>query len=173
MTFKLWTKRTSFKKLFLYDEVTESAPARGAMTKLNVEWVRTIPQLSKGRCHLIAITQEENYADSIFWRSNFCYGIWRKLSKTIVILTNSKVVKEGYKSIGVPRTNIKFYPYTEATFSLEPKSLDMLPKELQALKLYGEGLSFRDIQEKLQLQYPIDAQRLLRKACQNAVTSNI
>ena len=37
------------RKLFFYDEAMKNAPSKKAMTLLNSEWQRVIPELSKGK----------------------------------------------------------------------------------------------------------------------------
>jgi hypothetical protein len=170
--FDFWLYSSRATKMFLYDEVMESAPKRGAMTSLNVGWVRRIPQLSKGRCHLIALVQDTQYADSIFKNPIFWRGTWHKLAKTALRFTANWLWDEDeLEWDNLPRTNLKFDPYLLATWKME-KDLDLeeLPLPLKVLVLYSQDNNLEDIKEKLKLDSRTTTMRLLREGCRSIVT---
>lgn len=164
-TFDMWLYSDSQRKMFLYDEVVESAPSRGAMTSLNVGWVRRIPQLSKGRCHLVAITQEENLGDSVFINPSFNRGTWKKLQKTVVQFHSSYLGGDYFEFGNLPKTTIGFDPYHPASFHMENPSeflfSDSIP--LKVLALYGKGLSLGKIAEELKVSGVNPRQSVLRE----------
>jgi hypothetical protein len=177
LVLKQWLFLNPFRKTFLYDEMQESTVNRRAMSNLNVEWLKTIPQLSKGRCHLIAITQTEDYTDSVFLNNHFWRGTWKKVSlsdKSMVVLeAPRKICPEiQYISRGIPRTTIKFDPYLEASFNLNSPniSLQNTPIEIQIMKLYGEGKNYQQIAIELKLSQRNYAMRSIQKICRNMVT---
>lgn len=108
-----------FSKLFIYDEVVTSTPKRRAMSKINVEWVKIIPELSKGRAKLIAITQEQNYMDSIFNNPVFLRGIFYKVSKKKAILRSHLMRLPRLEIKPIPRTRLEFDPYRIAVMRPE------------------------------------------------------
>lgn len=164
--FDLWAYSNRHPKMFLYDEAVESSPRRKAMSSINVGWVQRIPQLSKGKIHLIVLVQEENLADSIFLNPTFLRGIWRKLEKT-TLKFDARWLETSLKWFNIPRTKIQFDPYLGATFKLENPQLqfDMLPMPLKVLELYAKGNSFTDIQRILNIDHPQTVRRYLISAC--------
>jgi hypothetical protein len=165
VSFDMWLYSDSQRKMFLYDEVVESAPSRGAMTGLNVGWVRRIPQLSKGRCHLVAITQEENLGDSVFINPNFNRGTWKKLEKTVVQFHSSFMGFEYFEFGNLPKTNIVFDPYHPASFHMENPSEFLFSESipLKVLAMYGKGLSLGKIAEEMKIDGVNPRQTILRE----------
>jgi hypothetical protein len=153
-------------KLFMYDEVIESTPTRSAMSKLNVGWVRFIPQLSKMHMHLLVLTQVTQMADSVFMNPVFCRGVWRKTSLTTAEFSGRDIVRDVYKVSDVPRTSIAFDPDLIATFKLEETSMDFknMPLMIQVASLYGDNMSFPKIGEKLGLHRQ-QIKREIMKVC--------
>lgn len=164
--FDFWMLQNHTPKMFLYDEAIESSPKRSAMSSLNVGWVRRIPQLSKGHCHLIVIAQTAELADSIFQFPTFYRGTWIKLNLKTLVLRAPWLDKQTLWK-NVPRTNINFDPYQGATFKMEGSSMafDMLPLPLKVLNMYGQGKSFTDIQKELSIDHPNTVKRKLMQAC--------
>ena len=112
-------------KMYIFDEAGKLALRRSAMSKENREWMKFIPELSKGRMKLVVVTQQEFMTDSIFTETEF----------TRAVFTASKHEKYGY-SIGIeselldtsliyiqkfPKCKIKYMPYGSAEFYLERK----------------------------------------------------
>lgn len=111
-------------KCFALDEAGKHVVRRGAMRRENVEWMKFLPELSKGRCKLLVITQLERLTDSIFTETEF----------TRAMITARKHETYGY-SISVqseliprpyffyvdkfPKTNIKYSAYSSADWFLE------------------------------------------------------
>jgi hypothetical protein len=164
--FDAWLYSNRQRKMYLYDEIVESSPRRSAMSGLNVGWVRRIPQLSKGKCHLIAITQEVKLGDSIFVNPIFLRGHWRKINKKNVIFF-SRSFNRNIRFRNIPACQTIFDPYRIAHFSIEDSSIfsEMLPLPLKVLTLYGQGLSLLKIQKELQIEHPQQVKRELIKGC--------
>jgi hypothetical protein len=164
--FDFWAFQDHHPKMMLYDEAIESSPKRSAMSSLNVGWVRRIPQLSKGHCHLIVVTQTAELADSIFQFPTFYRGTWIKANKKTLIF-RAPWLNNDMRWENVPRTNINFDPYLGATFKMDSSSVNfgLLPLPLQVLQLYGEDKSFTDIQKILNIEHPNTVRRKLVQAC--------
>lgn len=163
-----WTLKNRSPKLYIYDESIESSPRRGAMSRVNVGWVKRIPQLSKGRVHLLVLTQEENLTDSVFFNPAFLRGHFRKLSKTVVEFSSKYYVGgKPFVFRDVPRTSVSFDPYLGAAFHLEGENLRFpnLPRPLKVSSLYGEGKSFLQIQKELGINNPNSVKQDLRLIC--------
>lgn len=168
--FDFWANQDHHPKMFLYDEAIESSPRRSAMTSLNVGWVKRIPQLSKGHCHLVVIAQTEELIDSIFQFPTFYRGTWIKIKKKMLVF-RAPWLKKEYIWNNVPRTNHIFDPYLGATFKMEGSTMsyDMMPLPLKVLTLYSEGNSFTDIQKALGLDHPEKVKRKLIQACKAVI----
>jgi len=160
-------------KLFMYDEVIESTPTRSAMSKLNVGWVRVIPQLSKMHMHLLVLTQVTQMADSVFMNPVFCRGVWRKTSLTTAEFSGRDIVRDIYKVSDVPRTSIAFDPDLIATFKLEETSMDFknMPLMFQVARLYGDNGTYAIIKKTLNIP-DIQIRREIMKVCRYA-TNNL
>jgi hypothetical protein len=164
--FDYWCFANHHPKMMLYDEAIESSPRRSAMTSLNVGWVKRIPQLSKGHCHLLVIAQTSELIDSIFQFPTFYRGTWIKIELKTVVL-KAPWLHHEIKFGNLPRTNINFDPYLGATFKMEGTNVvfGMLPLPLKVLTLYAEGNSFTTIQGKLGIDHVETVRRKLQQAC--------
>lgn len=173
---KLWFYQTRLPKLFIYDEPIESTPKRKAMSNLNIEWIRAIPQLSKARGHLLICTQEENLTESAFFNPTFCRGIWTKLSKKKALFHSRLIERIGienpYILEGIPKTTINFDRYVPATFQVEEEGIYFrtLGPWAEAMKIYGNKGTLEDIKTALKLDHRTQALRLVRKGCKIFVT---
>lgn len=177
---KGWFFQESGRKLFLYDEVIESTPRRKPMSRLNVAWIQTIPQLSKAKGHLVAITQEQAFTESAFFNPTFCRGIWHKFanreSRVKNAVCHSPLISarhpEGYIINRIPKTKVHFNPFQLATFKLSESDLkfDLLPMSFKAVQLYAEGNSFDKIARSLGLNQATQVRRLIQRACRVFVT---
>jgi len=164
---------TPFRKVYIFDEAIKNAPSRNAMTKLNKKWLEIIPELSKMRCHLIGITQEDEYIESIFKNKRFLHAEWNKLNyskshpfyRKVVTLKSSKYFHGIKKFKPIPKTSLLYDPYQTAIMTLEPKSntIDGLPMEIKIAFDYGDGLSMQDIKEKYKLPTRKQSTREVRK----------
>jgi hypothetical protein len=125
-------------KLFILDEAGKIAVKRGAMRSINVEWMKFLPELSKGKMKLLVITQSEHLTDSIFTNTQFTRGT----------LTTHKSREFGY-SVSIvsellpdyqifinnfPKTTIDYAPYGSAEFFIEARVTDEA-RELQCCKI--------------------------------------
>lgn len=118
---KHWMFRDRQPKVFINDEALSTTPSRRAMSKLNVKWLEVIPQLSKGNCKLIVISQTEQYLESVFYNPIFLRGVIEKVSLTKAVV-RSPLIENGEVFIDhIPRTTFKFDPYEIATFTAEGK----------------------------------------------------
>jgi len=111
-----WLIHNKRRKMFIYDEVIESSQKRRAMSSTNIQWVKRIPQLSKGRCHIVAVTQSMRLTESTFFNWTFLRGIWTKLDKTTVKFSNPQWFDSEYVFYDIPKTIIEFDQYEIATF---------------------------------------------------------
>jgi hypothetical protein len=118
---KKWSWKDKTPKLFIYDEATSSTPKRRAMSKLNVEWLKYLPQLSKGNIKLLAIVHELHYADSVFYDTLFLKGIFNKIGLKNAYLTSKPFSIERWEFTDIPKTRFKFDPYNIAIFESEGK----------------------------------------------------
>jgi hypothetical protein len=114
--FDYWANHNSSRKMFIFDEVIESAQRRRAMSNINIEWVRRIPQLSKNRCHLVIVTQSIRLMDSAFLDWTFLRGVWLKKALKVVNFHNPHMFDHDYLFTNVPKTDVKFDPYQIASF---------------------------------------------------------
>lgn len=155
---KTWMFRNLNRKIFFFDEAMKSAPSKKAMTALNAEWQKVVPELSKGKVHLMALTQEESMTEKIFMHRTFNVATWTKIMlppkhpqyrKRVKV--SSKLLKETYIFQNVKPTSIFFNPYLSAIWSMEPKQQNDLIQsslELQVLNEYANNLSFSQIRDK-------------------------
>ena len=170
-----WMFSNLHRKMFFFDEAMKSAPSKRAMTKLNAEWQKVIPELSKGKVHLIALTQEESMTERIFRHPTFNVATWTKIhlpprhnQYRKRVRVSSKLLNETFIFNNVSVTSIFYNPYLSASWSMDPTNIDDLFEnslELKVAKSYSEGLST----DKIKTLYPEikdrkEATRALRKA---------
>lgn len=171
---KAWMFKNLNRKLFVYDEAMKNAPSKKAMTQLNSEWQRIIPELSKGKVHLLAITQEESMTEKIFGHPTFCIARWTKIALSPrhpqyrkCVRVSSKGLMRKYEFRNLNRTSLNFNPYRSAEWTMEPAEIEtgVLPLDLQIAKAYSDGLTFGKIAEKFGMgQDRTAVQRELRSA---------
>jgi hypothetical protein len=165
---------SGYRKMFIYDEAIKSTPSRRAMSQMNTKWLEVIPELSKGRMHLVVITQELKYTESSFLHPTFVRGHWRKISlpqrhpqfrKMVKLYT--ELFPEIYTFKSLPPTKIVFDPYRSATFSLTPdvSQSENLSLELKVAYDYARGMSTDAIVQKYKpdIRDRTSATRELRK----------
>lgn len=145
------------KKAFIYDEALKSTPSKRAMTALNAYWLKIVPELSKGRCHLFVLTQEESMTEKLFLHPTFRTAVWEKINlrKTHpqfrkMVKLRSKLLSKKFIFKDIPPTTICFNPYLSANWSMEPtaESLEELPLDMKVVIEYANGLSFSKIKER-------------------------
>lgn len=172
---KAWMFRNLNRKIFFYDEAMKNAPSKRAMTALNAEWQKVIPELSKGKVHLLAFTQEESMTEKIFRHRTFNVASWEKLflppkhpqyRKRVKV--SSKLLKETLIFNSVSATNINYNPYLSASWSMEPSNVDNLFEgsiELKVALAYARGDSTDKIRATFEeVKDRKEATRMLRKA---------
>ena len=172
---KAWMFGNLNRKAFFFDEAMKSAPSKRAMTALNAEWQKVIPELSKGKVHLFALTQEESMTERIFRHPTFNIAIWTKIMLPPThsqyrkrVRVSSKLLNEHYQFDNVSKCKTIFNPYLSASWSMEPTNIESLFEnslELRVAKAYSEGMST----DRIKSLYPEikdrkEATRALRKA---------
>lgn len=145
------------RSAFIYDEALKNTPSKRAMTTLNAEWLKIVPELSKGGdrehpggCHLFVLTQEESMTEKLFLHPTFKTAKWEKIHlhpmnpqyRKMVRLT-SKLLKTKMVFRNIPATTVNFNPYLSANWSLHAtgKDISTFPLELQVCMEYAKGCS--------------------------------
>jgi len=148
-----WSRRNSRRKLFIFDEVIESSQRRRAMSSINIGWVKRIPQLSKGRCHLVVVTQSMRLTESAFGNWTFLRGVWWKLNKTTVKFFNPHMFSEEIVWHDLPKTRIQFDPYEFATFQekgiVKASGQLTLTRDDKIVLYAKQGMHMNEIAKKL------------------------
>lgn len=169
---------SGYRKMFLYDEAIKHSPSRRAMSMLNTKWLEVIPELSKGRCHLVVITQEEDYTEKSFLHPTFVRARWEKINLSQQHPQFRKKVKLYSKLLSwphqvtfqnIPATGIHFDPMLSAKWGMHPEidTLQNLTIEMQVAYDYAMGLSSDKIVEKYpEVKDRKGATRMIRKALQ-------
>ena len=135
------------RKVFIYDEAIKTTPSRKAMSKINTKWLEYVPELSKARCHLIIITQEEEFTEKLFLHPTFVRARWIKLNKTTVELVIGRY--EKYRFYDIPKTSLIFDPFNSAIWRMQPKELKLaVSDEIKIAFDYADGLSTDQIVQK-------------------------
>lgn len=150
-----WSRRNNKRKMYIFDEVIEASMKRRAMSNANIGWVKRIPQLSKGRSHLVVVTQSQRLTESAFFNWTFLRGIWTKLSKSIVKFVSPQLFDEVDQFVfeDIPKTRIGFNQYEFATF--HEKGIVKTQGQLELTRddkivLYAkQGMHMNEIAKKL------------------------
>jgi len=113
-------------KGFIFDEAGKLAIRRGAMRRENVEWMRFIPELSKGRMKLIVVTQAEFLTDSMFVETEFTRAFittYKHERHGYSISIESELLDDPYIFINkVPKCKTEYSAYASAEWFLEQQS---------------------------------------------------
>lgn len=167
---------TRYRKVFIYDEAIKSSPSRRAMSRMNTEWQKVVPELSKGRMHLIVITQLEEITEKTFLHRVFKRAHWKKvqLAKTHSQFRKMVKLRSVYSPYTItfrslPPTSIPFDPYRSATWKMEPDidALSGIPFEIQILFEFCDGTSSDALVKKYeQFRYRYEVLRTVRKGGQ-------
>lgn len=170
---KMWGFGSNHRKLYIFDEAIKNAPSRSAMTKLNKAWLDVIPEASKMRMHILAITQTQDYMESIFKNPEFQNAVWEKvdlaetnpLYRRVVSLKAKDYYSETLEFSPIPATTLTYDAYQSATMALEPtsESLSQLPLQVRMALDFGEGLTTDDLKSKYELPTRKQAIREVRK----------
>lgn len=151
------------RKAFIYDEALKNTPSKRAMTALNAEWLKIVPELSKGGdrnnpggCHLFVLTQEGSLTEKLFQNPTFKTALWKKITlkpsnpqfRKLVRLS-SKMLKKKITFKNVPPTKVNYNPYLSASWNMHPTALSItdLPLELKVAMEYSKGIATTKIQE--------------------------
>jgi len=172
---KMWGYGSEKRKLFIFDEALKNAPSREAMTKLNKQWVKIIPEISKMRLHVIVITQQgkKGYMESIFSDPQFSHATWEKadlnpkhkLYRKKVTLTSKKYFSDKMIFSPIPKTTLKFDAYQGAIMTLDPEedNLNGCPLPVKILSEYCHGASTDQLKIKFTLPTRKEATRQIKK----------
>ena len=141
------------RKAMLYDEAITSTPSRRAMSEMNTHWLKIIPELSKGRMHLIVVTQEESITEKVFFHPTFHVASWEKIQlsrhnpqfRKMVKLRASKFIPKPIIFRNLPPAKIIFDPFRSATWRMAPQEMDIMDDDLRILFDYGQGIAYDDI----------------------------
>ena len=168
------------RSAFIYDEALKNTPSKRAMTALNAEWLKIVPELSKGGsrdnpggCHLFVLTQEESMTEKLFLHPTFRTCRWEKVALNPLnpqyrkqVRLSSKLLKQTILFQNLPATTVNFNPYLSANWQLhaDGKDIDSYPIELQVCMDYAKGLSTDQLVKKYpELRDRKEATRKLRK----------
>lgn len=169
------------RKAFIYDEALKNTPSKRAMTSLNAEWSKIVPELSKGGtrenpggCHLFALTQADSLTEKLFMNPTFKTAKWKKVSLKPsnpqfrkMVKLSSKLLRRKITFLNLPATTINFNPFLSASWSMRPTELDItdLPLEFKIALAYSQGKSTDLIvKEHPELTDRKAATRMIRKA---------
>jgi hypothetical protein len=157
---KLYIKQPG-RKAFIYDEALKNTPSKRAMTALNAEWLKIVPELSKGGdrsnpggCHLFVLTQEDSLTEKLFMNPTFKTATWQKIplkpshpQYRKMVRLSSKVLRKKITFRNLPPTKINFNPYLSANWSMNPTALSLtnLSLEFKIALAYAEGKSTETI----------------------------
>lgn len=146
-----WMFKDLRRKLFIYDEAMKNAPSKRAMTRLNAKWQEIIPELSKGKVHLLALTQERSMTEKIFLHPTFNVAKWVKIRLPPYhnqyrrrVKVSSKLLNETFMFNNVKACKIIYNPYLSASWSMEPTNTEALFENdlnLQIAYAYANGAS--------------------------------
>lgn len=170
------------RKAFIYDEALKNTPSKRAMTALNAEWLKIVPELSKGGdrnhpggCHLFVLTQEDSMTEKLFQNPTFKTAKWKKITLKPshpqyrkMVKLSSKMLRSKITFKNIPPTKINYNPYLSANWSMHPTDLSIndLSLEMKVAMEYAKGVST----DKIQKMYPEelkdrkDVTRKLQKA---------
>jgi len=162
--FEFWVFQNKRPKIFIYDEAIKSTPSRRAMSEINTKWLEYVPELSKGRCHLIVVTQEVDFTEKLFLHPTFVRAQWIKLDKTVadLIISGDQHV---YRFNGIPKTTVPFDPYSIAEWRMSRGSFDfsLVDRDIKIALDYTK-LPSKQVMDKYGLRYRSDLTNALKRA---------
>jgi hypothetical protein len=169
---KAWGFANHESKLYIYDELIESATNRRAMSEINVAWLQYLPQISKAHMHILAIVQEEEggkkFYESVFLDPVYLRGVWIKVKRDVAKFKSRFYYIDGYEIHDLPRTNITFDKDTPAHFSMVRTSnsdFSLLPRTFQVAMLYQrDEVGYDEVKKATGLTENKQVQREVKKA---------
>jgi hypothetical protein len=179
---KAWGYSTKHSKLFIYDEVIESATNRRAMSDLPVAWVQNLPQISHQDIHILALVQEEKggkrFYESAFQDPAFLRGIWYKEQRDKAVFKSQFYDdwKDGYELSGIPKTTIEFDKHTHAIFQLtgsDTNNFNAQPLQIQIASLYVQFRSYKKIREQLNMTKEALPDMTIQRAIVNVLKGSL
>lgn len=160
-----WLFRNRKRKVFIFDEALKAAPSRSAMSKLNVKWMQYVPELSKARCHLFVITQEEAYMEKLFIHPTFIRARWIKKSLKTVDLISQLYHGEICRFNDLPKSKVSFDPYCIATWQMEPSGeAAIIDDDIRIAIDYANGEKTHEIMERYGLKYRCELTNAIKRA---------
>lgn len=165
--------RNRDRKAFIYDEAIKSSPSRSAMSKLNVTWLKYIPELSKAKCTMFVITQEADFTEKLFLHPTWIRAKWvKKALKIADLLTYKSHHIDRFTDL--PPTSVTFDPYTIATWSLLPTSGNrIIDQDILIALEYAQGERTNQIMAKYGIRYRGDLTYIIRRAIKKMYEVNI
>ena len=125
------------------------------------------------RCHLVVITQSDEYVDSIFKNATFLSATWKKtdlpesdpLYRKVVTLKAKRFYSTELEFYPIPATTLIYDPYQSATMTLEPTNdqIDGLPDAVRIAFEFGEGATTEIIKRMYNMPTRKQAIREVRK----------
>ncbi|MGC8937144.1 MAG: hypothetical protein ACP5KV_07290, partial [Candidatus Methanomethylicaceae archaeon] len=160
-----WLFKDRKRKVFIFDEALKAAPSRSAMSKQNVKWMQYVPELSKARCHLFVITQEEDYTEKLFIHPTFIRARWIKKSLKTVDLISQLYPGDVYRFNDIPKSKVSFDPYHIATWQMVPDGeATVVDDDIRIALEYANGGKTHEIMEKYGLKYRCELTALVKRA---------
>ncbi len=161
----IWMFQNRQRKAFIYDEAVKSTPSRKAMSQVNTKWLEFAPELSKGRCHLIVVTQEPDFTEKLFLHPTFVRAQWVKVDKTVadlIITGESDIIRFE----GIPKTTVQFDPYAIAVWKLNRREsfiFDVLDQDIKIALDYA-NMKSHEVMEKYGLTHRFQLKLAVQKA---------
>lgn len=161
---EMWMFKNRKRKIFIYDEAIKATPSRRAMSEINTKWLQFVPELSKGKCHLIVVTQEPDYTEKLFLHPTFVRAHWIKRDLKTVDL-----ISQYYKGVNrfhdLPKTSVNFDPYLIAVWKLEAEvETKIVDEDIKIALDYAQGMRSHAIMQKYGLRYRNDLTLAVRRA---------
>lgn len=113
---RYWLHHGSQNKLFILDEANVHLMKRTAMSRMNVDTIRLLGEISKAHGRMIIVAQEVLGVDSEFLNPTWLRAIWIKTKLKSVRLF-SHLLRTDMKFNKIPKTTIPFDPYRIAPFT--------------------------------------------------------
>lgn len=113
---RYWLHHGRQNKLFILDEANVHLMKRTAMSRMNVDTIRLLGEISKAHGRMIVVAQEVLGIDREFLNPTWLRAIWIKTKLKSVKLF-SHLLKTEISFHNIPKTAISFDPYMIAPFT--------------------------------------------------------
>lgn len=158
-TMRFWLHKTNRLKLLIIDEANLHFTSRRSMSKLSVDTIKLLPELSKGHARMIVIAQEGLTIDREFLNQTWVRALIEKENlKTMCVY--SHLWRDRIRFRDIPRTTVRFDPYANAPLEAQATvESGLLDDDLRALYRY----SYEDKSAREQGVHPEKMRRLIKK----------